>query len=169
MHRLLIALPASLLLTAVSNAQRDAPVWESFLDRIAVFHLDRQSTNLEFVWQKGGGPQEHVSHQVHLLAYLEKNERAILDLMANPELMNKAANEGADQDDKPPQKILDVLLAKHLVTVLDTQVAHKIASEENAADPKTAQRANAYPFEFAFRNTDLFDRVAALPGFDCSC
>ena len=65
---------AYLVSPTLATAQRDAPVWESYLNRVSVYHLERLSTSIELVWEKGGGPSKNVEHQIYLLVYLQKNE-----------------------------------------------------------------------------------------------
>ena len=165
MHKTALSAAAFFSFLIPASAQEDSPVWESYLARIAAYHPDRLSTSVEFVWEKGGGPHEHKEHQVYLLAYLQKDEKDILELMKDPRLTTKAEVQKPDGT-KDDDKILDVLLARKLVIVLETTVATRTDRVANAADPKTAGTGREFPFTCKFENALLFERVRALPGFD---
>ena len=55
-----------LLCVWTTFGQRDAPVWESFLPQISVYHdaADRpRNLIVDFLFIKSGGPHEHTEHQ----------------------------------------------------------------------------------------------------------
>ena len=66
-----------LLFVSTAFAQRDAPVWETYLPKIAIYHDEINSQfaiTVDFIFRKDGGPIEHSEHQAYLLAYLKKDE-----------------------------------------------------------------------------------------------
>ena len=166
--RALLSAATLLVLSASARAQRDprsgSPFWTgSGSTTWTVFR--RASTSCG---RKGGGPGEHEEHQVYVLAYLEKNEKEILKLAKDPKLMTKGSKEQSKKKKKgkAEKKILDVLLERKLVTLLETTTSKRISSEKNKADPKTRRRTFAFPFSFRFVHKKLFEAVSSLPGFD---
>src|ERR1044072_5013885 len=116
----IVLLPTLMVFLCVSTAfgQRDAPVWESFLPQISVYHnaADAQrSLIVDFLFIKSGAPHQHTEHQAYVLAYLKKDEEQILKLAADPELRSKK--------NEKTKRFLDVLVEKKLVATLDSQVA----------------------------------------------
>ena len=82
MRILPIALLLSCLFADSVLAQRDPPVWDSFLPRTVVYK-EKLKTDLELTWNKGGGPREARSQaQMYLLLYHKKDEEKILELAA---------------------------------------------------------------------------------------
>ena len=107
-----------ILCVSTAFGQRDAPVWESFLPQISVYHdaADApRSLIVDFLFIKSGGPHEHTEHQAYVLAYLKKDEQQILMLAADPQLRSKK--------NEKTKRFLDVLVEKKLVVTLDSQVA----------------------------------------------
>lgn len=165
MRLTLITTMALVLVSATALAQRDPPVWESYLCPIEVYHADRLTTSIDFDWVKDGGAHEHRQHVIYLLGYLEKKEAEILALMRDENLMRKGSYEGADG--KPcTDKILDVLLAKKLVTVLARKVVDRLPTERPEEKPHLADRNYVFRFEAEFQNGALFEKISALPGFE---
>ena len=85
--------------SAVVLAQRDAPVWESHLTKISVYHNSRTSSTMELDYKKEGGHYVHNVHQLYLLVYLKKDEGEIMKLVAKKKHPNK-------------KLLLDVLIEK---------------------------------------------------------
>jgi hypothetical protein len=151
--------------------QRDAPVWESFLPQISVYHdaSDRpQAVKVEFLFKKEGGPHEHTEHQAYVLVYLQKDEAQILKLAADPQLRNKK--------NEKTKRFLDVLVEKKLVVPLQSQVAKiiEVSMSRSAAGQVSPKRAgdddddieSVFPFKFTFANNTLFQSVQKLGNFD---
>jgi hypothetical protein len=157
-----------ILFLCVSTAfgQRDAPVWESFLPQISVYHdaADApRSLIVDFLFMKSGGPHEHTEHQAYVLAYLKKDEEQILKLAADPQLRSKK--------NEKTKRFLDVLVEKKLVATLDSQVA-KIIEMRMARQVKlkpgsqSADTEWVFPFKFTFSYETLFRSVQQLGNFD---
>jgi hypothetical protein len=155
-----------LLCVSTAFAQRDAPVWESFLPQISVYHNAAdapRSLIVDFLFIKSGGPHEHTEHQAYVLAYLKKDEAEILKLAADPQLRSKK-----NEKTKP---FLDLLVEKKLVATLDTQVT-KITEMRLPRQVKlnpgsqSADTENVFPFKFTFSYEALFRAVQQLGNFD---
>jgi hypothetical protein len=157
-----------LLLSApIALAQRDAPVWESYLPKFSIYHDDTNRSpalTLDFLFKKNGGPYEHKEHQAYVLVYLKQDEEEILKLAADPELTKK-------QNEKT-KLFLDLLVEKKLVVALDSQVA-KIGSTPRYPDvsgnPKRSGAEtledHSFPFKFTFSYEALFQSVQKLGHF----
>ena len=146
---LIFALPLS------SFAQRDAPVWESYLTRISVYDNNRTSSVLELDYKKEGGHYVHDHHQLYVMAYLQKDEAEILKMVPKEEAPKK----------KGPAKkfFLDLLIEKKLVKVLQTK-ATKV-HPWNYKDQHD-RRNHVYSFKFHFEHKALFETVESLANFD---
>ncbi|MEM6471898.1 MAG: hypothetical protein AAF802_20230 [Planctomycetota bacterium] len=144
----------------VAQAQRDAPVWHSFLPRISLFD-ERKTLDFEITFKKAGGPKEQSSHsQVYVLAYLEKDESRIQELADNKELTTKS--------DKKDELLLDVLVNEGLVALLETKVA-KESEDPVVISPRSGRASrgsSCYDFEFSFDNRKLFETIGKLKSFD---
>ena len=146
-------------------AQRDAPVWESYLPKISIYEdiSNRQpAITVDFLFKKNGGPHEHTEHQAYVLVYLKNDEEQILKLAADAELTKK----------KNEKSFLDLLVEKKLVVSLDSQVA-KIERTPRFADvsgnPKRTGAETvvdfSFPFKFTFTYDTLFQSVQKLGNF----
>ena len=160
---LLVGLPAGGL-----KAQRDAPVYESYLPRFSIYHGEDQSLVVDFAFRKNGGPHEHTGHQCYLLAYLKSDEEAILKLAADPELTDKKAEK---------KSLLDVLAEQKLAVVLRTVVASlnspagrtpqfPDASGKPARSGAEDVDRFAFPFKFTLKADALFEAVSKLGKFN---
>src|SRR5262245_44046732 len=101
------------LWASTALAQRDAPVWESYLPQLAIYHDDdnrNPGITVDFLFKKHGGPHEHTEHQAYVLVYLTKDEEQIMKLAADPEVIKKK-NEAT-------KVFLDLLVEKKLVVAL---------------------------------------------------
>jgi hypothetical protein len=158
------------LLVCVSPAfgQRDAPVWESYLPKVSVYHDgqgQQRALTVDFLFKKNGGPHEHTEHQAYVLVYLKQDEEQILKLAADPELTKK-------KNEKTTKLFLDLLVEKKLVVPLESQVA-KINRTPRFPDvrgtPKSSGADELAQFSFAFKFTftydTLFQSVAKLGNF----
>jgi hypothetical protein len=156
----LFALIAFFPLSASALAQRDAPDWNSFLPRIALFD-ERTTLDFEITFMKGGGPQEQSpTSQVYVLGYLEKDESRILELAADKALTTKTKG-----DEK---LLLDVLVEEKLVVQLETKVAQKseIPLIISPKSGRTIGGGSCYEFDFSFNNSKLFETIGKLKNFD---
>jgi hypothetical protein len=155
------------LFVSTAFGQRDAPVWESYLPKISIYHDNSNrhpAITVDFLFKKNGGPHEHTEHQAYVLVYLKKDEEQILKLAADSELIKK-------QNEKT-KLFLDVLVDKKLVVPLESQVA-KIGSTPRFADVRgNPKRAGAdtlaefsFPFKFTFTYETLFQSVQKLGNF----
>ena len=148
--------------------QRDAPVWESYLPKILIYHDESNrhgAITIDFLFKKHGGPHEHTEHQAYVLVFLKKDEEQILKLAADPQLIKK-------QNEKT-KLFLDVLVEKRLVVPLESQVA-KLNRHARYADvrgnPKQAGADTlaefTFPFKFTFTYGTLFQSVRKLGNFN---
>lgn len=158
------------LSVSTAFAQRDAPVWESYLPKVAIYHDDsnnRPALTVDFLFKKHGGPHEHTEHQAYVLVYLKKDEDEIMKLAGDPELVKKK--------NEKTKLFLDLLIEKKLVVPLDSQVA-KLNQENRprygdvAGNPKRAGVDTltdfTFPFKFTFTCESLFQSVQKLGHFD---
>lgn len=157
-----------LLCAAAAFGQRDAPVWESYLPRFAIYHEDQNkqpALTVDFLFKKNGGPHEHTEHQSYVLIYLKKDEEQIMKLAADPQLIKK--------ENEKTKLFLDVLVEKKLVVPLESQVA-KISRTPRFPDvkgnPKPAAADTLDEFSFSFKFTftyeTLFQSVGKLGNFN---
>jgi len=155
-----------LLCVSTALGQRDAPVWESFLPQISVYHDAADAPRaliVDFLFMKSGGPHEHTEHQAYVLAYLKKDEEQILKLAADPQLRSKK--------NEKTKRFLDLLVEKKLVATLDSQVAKIIEMRmprQVKLNPgsQSADTENVFPFKFTFSYETLFRAVQQLGNFD---
>ena len=162
----LLSILMVVLCVSTAFAQRDAPVWESFLPQISVYHdaADApRSLIVDFLFIKSGGPHEHTEHQAYVLAYLKKDEAEILKLAADPQLRSKK--------NEKTKRFLDLLVEKKLVATLDSQVAKIIEMRmprQVKLNPgsQSADTENVFPFKFTFSYETLFRSVQQLGNFD---
>ena len=155
-----------LLCVSTALGQRDAPVWESFLPQISVYHDAADAPRaliVDFLFMKSGGPHEHTEHQAYVLAYLKKDEEQILKLAADPQLRSKK--------NEKTKRFLDLLVEKKLVATLDSQVAKIIEMRlprQVKLNPgsQSADTENVFPFKFTFSYETLFRSVQQLGNFD---
>lgn len=155
-----IALSFCLLLgglTGSAMAQRDSPVWDSYLPRV-VMYKERTTLDFEATWFKGGGPHEQAgAAQMYVLVYLEKDEKELLELAALEEHINKK--------NKKEDLILSVLEKKKLAKVLATQsAAGKSGKTLNLK--KQIRGGSVYHFEFSFENAKILEQLKQLANFD---
>jgi len=151
--------------------QRDAPVWESYLPQVSIYHdniKEHDAITIDFLFKKNGGPVEHTEHQAYILVYLKKDEEQILKLAGDAELVKK-------QNEKT-KLFLEVLVDKKLVVPLESQVA-KINSPDRHTPRFADVRGNprrsgvdtlakfSFPFKFTFTYETLFQSVRKLGNF----
>ena len=154
---MILCLLFSLSLSA-AHAQRNAPVWESYLASVSIYHQDYRDLGIDLVFRKDGGPHEHTEHQMYLIAYLEKDENRILKLASDASLLDKT---------QPSKKmLLDVLRDKGLITVLDSKAAKRTAYPPGPFYGKAHLSAGAFPFHFSLSGKDLFEAINTLKNFD---
>lgn len=144
----------------VALAQRDAPVWNSFLPRINMFN-ERDTLDFEFTFKKGGGPHEQ-SHvvQSYILAYLADDEEKINKLAVNQSLTTK--------NTEAEKLLIEHLVEQELVVVLETKTAKK-QNVGRPISPRSGRKVRggySYDFEFSFDNKDLFKKVTSLKNFN---
>lgn len=148
-------------------AQRDAPVYESYLPQFSIYHDNSEGRNaitIDFLLKKNGGPVEHTEHQAYILVYLKKDEAEILKLAGDAELVNK-------QNEKKSKTFLELLVSRKLVVPLESQVA-KINGNRTPrfADARGYPRRSgveslanhSFPFKFTFTYETLFQTVRGL-------
>ena len=159
-----------LVVCCVSTAfgQRDAPVWEAYIPKLAIYHEDNNkepALTIDFLFKKNGGPHEHTEHQAYVLVYLKKDEAEIMKLAADPELVKKK--------NEQTKLFLDLLVEKKLVVPLDSQVAKinrtpRFPDVKGNPKPSAADTIDEYSFAFKFTltNETLFKSVGKLGNFD---
>lgn len=158
MSRNLLSVLTVLLLSPAALAQRDAPVWHSYLPSIQLYD-ERTTTDFDLVYCKAGGPHEHTEQQMYVLAYLEKDEPKILELAADKKLTNKK--------EQKAKLLLDVFEEQKLVAVLDTKLARvEELRDEPEAKGKRLLPGKSFKFSFSFENAALFKTVKQLKNFD---
>jgi hypothetical protein len=170
MVRVTLTLFFCFVTTSLAWAQRDAPLLECYLPLIAVRHAEGERLWFELVLKKETGPHEHKEHQMYLLAYLLDDEKEVLEIAADPALLE---NEG----DADARLFLDVLLEKRLVTILETKVAERegFAALDNARkyadgsglarDKESFLKINTFAFSFSPTYHELFENVSQLKNF----
>jgi hypothetical protein len=156
-----------LFCVSTAFAQRDAPVWESYLPRVSIYHSGDRSNGaltVDFLFKKNGGPHEHVEHQAYVLVCLKQDEEEILKLAADPELTKK--------ENEKNKLFLDLLVEKKLVVALDSQVA-KINRTPRFEDVRGNPRSSgaddlaafSFAYKFIFTYDTLFKSVSKLGNF----
>lgn len=151
--------------------QRDAPVWESYLPKISIYHESNNkgdAITVDFLFKKNGGPYEHTEHQAYILVYLKKDEERILKLAADPQLSKKQSDNA--------KRFFEVLTEDKLVVPLESKVAK--LNSPNGSTPRVADiRGNpkrtgvdtlaqfSFPFKFTFTDEKLFQSVQKLGNF----
>lgn len=157
--RLLILVLILIVHSTTAMAQRDPPVWNSYLPRIVMFD-ERDTLDFELTYNKAGGPHEQTHCQMYVLAYLEQDEVTIKKLAADSKFTMKT------KDDR--KLLLDVLQEKKLAVVLDTKVA--VCAEKppvvSARSTRSVRSGHCTDFEFSFDNGQLFQSISKLGNFD---
>lgn len=157
----------TLFCVSTAFAQRDAPVWESYLPQVSIYHEGSRTTpalTVDFLFKKNGGPHEHVEHQAYVLVYLKRDEEQIFKLAGDPELINK--------ENEKTKLFLDLLVEKKLVVPLESQVA-KINRTPRFQDVRGNPRSSgaeelaafSFAFKFTFSYDTLFQSVRKLGNF----
>lgn len=161
----------SILLTlycvSTAFAQRDAPVWESYLPKVSIYHdggRQNPSLTLDFLFKKNGGPYEHIEHQAYILVYLKQDEDQIMKLAGDAELTNK--------EKEKTKLFLDLLVEKKLVALLESQVA-RINRTPRFEDVRGNPRSysieelvgSSFAFKFTFTYDTLFQSARKLGNF----
>jgi hypothetical protein len=153
-------LPLSLLavfwVSAPALAQRDPPVFCSYLPSITLFS-ERAALDLELLFCKAGGPIEHKEHQMYMLGYLEKDEARILELAADKKLTSKKES---------GKLLLDVLEEAKLAAILDTKVAKREVVPPDQQDARRPGKgSHSYKYSFSLNNASLFKTIGGLKNF----
>ena len=154
MKRILLVCVLFNLSLPVAHAQRDAPVWNSYLANVSVYGTANSDLCVDLLFEKDGGPPENTEHQMYLIAYLETDEDEILKLASDRSLLNKR--------ERDKKLLLDVLKEKRLIAVLDSKVAERMAFHRG----KATWTLSTFPFHFSLSNKDLFEAINALANFD---
>src|SRR2546422_1607760 len=129
--------------------QRDAPVWESYLPQISIYHESNNkgdAITVDFLFKKNGGPYEHTEHQAYILVYLKKDEERILKLAADPQLAKKQSDNA--------KRFFEVLTEDKLVAPLESKVA-----KLNSRTGVDTLAQFSFPFKFTFTDEKLFQSV----------
>ena len=135
--------------------QRDAPVWESYLPKVSIYHESNNkgdAITVDFLFKKNGGPYEHTEHQAYILVYLKKDEERILKLAADPQLSKKQSDNA--------KRFFEVLTEDKLVVPLESKVAKL---KKRTGVDTLAQFS--FPFKFTFTDEKLFQSVQKLGNF----
>ena len=171
MRLLTVTCLALCFLSNPAFAQQDPPVWESYLSRLTVYHERDDSLTVDLLFKKEGGPVKHTQQQMYILIYLTMDEAKIHELATNPALLDKR------DPDKP--MLIDVLLEKKLIAILDSKVgdfSSKAAQdaigsyglESDDLHSVASLRLNTIPYKFTFSNKSLFEAASKLGNFDAS-
>ena len=158
MKYLLLSLLTVLWISTPALAQRDSPVFSSYLPSITLFN-ERATLDFDLLFCKAGGPIEHTEHQMYVLGYLEKDEARILELAADKKLTSKK-QEGA-------KLLLDVLEEEKLAAILDTKVAKRevMKPDEEQQPRKPGKEGHSYKYSFNLNNGSLFKTIGGLKNF----
>jgi hypothetical protein len=158
MKYLLLSLLAVLWISTPALAQRDPPVFSSYLPSITLFN-ERATLDFDLLFCKAGGPIEHTEHQMYVLGYLEKDEARILELAADKMLSSKK-QEGA-------KLLLDVLEEEKLAVILDTKVAKREVRSRTRSNSREnlAREATRTSTAFNLDNGLLFKTIGGLKNF----
>jgi len=162
-----ISILITLLYVSTTFAQRDAPVWESYLPKVLIYHdggRQNPALTVDFLFKKNGGPHEHVEHQAYVLVYLKQDEEQIMKLAGDAELTKKK--------NEKTKLFLDLLVEKKLVAPLESQVA-KINRTPRFEDVRGNPRSSgveelvgsSFAFKFTFTYDTLFQSVRKLGNF----
>jgi len=152
-----IVLLAVLLVSSPALAQRDSPVFSSYLPSIAVFD-ERGTLDLDLLFCKAGGPIEHTEHQMYVLGYLEKDEAKILELAADKKLTSKKQEGG--------KLLVDLLEEQKLATILDTKVAKREVVPPDQQDARRPGKGgHGFKYAFSLDNRSLFKAIGGLKNF----
>ena len=162
-----LTIPFFAMITILSHlpiafSQAHAPVWDSYLPRIALFN-ERTTLDFEITFMKAGGPGEQSPEcQVYVFAYLEKDEAKILKLATDKNLTTKAKGDET--------LLLDELMQENVAVQLETKVAKKTETPLviSPKSRRTIYGDNCYDLEFSFNNTKLFKEIGKLKNFDHS-
>jgi hypothetical protein len=153
----LLSLLAVLWLPTPTLAQRDPPVFSSYLPSITLFN-ERASLDFDLLFCKAGGPIEHTEHQMYVLGYLEKDEARILEL-ANDKMLTSKKQQGA-------KLLLDVLEQDKLAAILETKVAKRLTkTDEEQQLRKPGKGGHSYNYSFSLNNGSLFKTIGDLKNF----
>jgi hypothetical protein len=159
------------LFVPAALAQRDAPVWETYLPQVSIYHDTLEGKNaltVDFLFKKNGGPIEHREHQAYVFAYLKKDEEQILKLAADAALISKPIS--------GTPRLLESLTGKKLVVMLDSQAVKlnapngRLPRFPDAAGIPRPSGANSivdfsFPFRFTFPDETLFQAMSKLGNF----
>ena len=171
MRRVWLPILAGFLWASTALGQRDAPVWESYLPSVSVYHDDsngRPAITIDLLFKKNGGPYEHTEHQAYILAYLKKDEGEVFKVAADPQLTKKHAEK--------TRRFLNLLVEKKLVAPLESQVA-KINSRTGGTPRFPDVKGNprqlgassrgefSFPFKFTLTYDALFESIRKLGNF----
>lgn len=150
----------------VASAQRDPPVFDSFLASISLWK-ERTSLDLELTFARLGGPIKQLDYsQAYVLGYLEKDETRILELAADQKLTMKSQNDALDNAGH--KLLLDFLVDEELATVLATTVTQQAKPPVllHAKSTRPARGLGYFEFSFSFENKVLFRAARDLRNFD---
>lgn len=150
-----LTLLAVLWISTPALAQRDPPVFSSYVPSIALFN-ERATLDFDLLFCKAGGPIEHTEHQMYVLGYLEKDEARILELAADKKLTSKKQ--------EVEKLLLDVLEEEKLAAILDTKVSKRevVKPDEEQQPRKPGQGGHSYKFSFNLNNGSLFKRACKV-------
>jgi hypothetical protein len=165
----LFCLVIGLFFSSCAHAQRDPPVWESYVASTTITHDADFTLDLDLLFKKEGGPYKHTEHQMYLIAYLKQDEQEVLRLAADKSLLDKTKSD--------TKMFLDVLKERQIATILATQAGERAAyaaqdnsgkygDGSNANRGKASLKINTFPFEFSIKNQAVFDSIAKLKNFD---
>ncbi len=171
MKYLLLCLAAEFTLSSYVYAQRDPPVWESYIASTTITHGANSRLDIVCLFKKEGGRHEHTEHQMYLIGYLKKDEKEVLKHAADKSLLDKTKADA--------KFFLDVLKERRLVTVIATHVGNRtgyaaqdtIGKYRDGSDAnrgKAGLKVNTFPFAFSVKNNVLFDAIAKLKNFDAA-
>ncbi len=170
MGRCTFALLLFVLAPEVALGQQDPPLNECYLPSITVTHAEGERLSLDLVLKKEAGPTKHREHQMYLLAYLLDDEKEVLKISSNSELLDKTKSSDS-------KLFLDVLLDEGLVTILETKVAKRqgFAGQDVSGKYADGSKAgknkenfltlNTFAFSFSAKYVDLFDKISTLKHF----
>ncbi|MCH8044488.1 MAG: hypothetical protein IID44_12285 [Planctomycetes bacterium] len=158
------------LLAPQLHAQKDAPVTQTYLPRIEIYHDKDAAITVDLLFKSMGGPEEQNERQCYILAFLKRDEQQILKIASDPKLLKKQKNgfsrSGLKRESGDKELFLDVLLEKKLVVPLESKAVKREASSRIGGRGKGSVAERSFPYKFTFQNKALFAAMQKLGNFD---
>ena len=156
------------------QAQKHAPVWDSYLSQVSLAKLTRSDLQIDLRYIKNGGPGKQTHAQMDLYLYRAADEARILEIAGRVEGLDKT------QTERP--MFLDILLEEGLVVRVGRGVAERQSNEQQPAagdedatgrvarpaplpTPEAAIRDRSFAYQFDLGAARLIQQATGLRGF----